>query len=58
MDIYSPPRTNKKPARLIEEDEVFESTRTSGVGEYECGTMHYLSVLTYRFNIVDKKKTF
>lgn len=40
MDFRSPPDSRSKPARLIEEkedDDVRESTRKSGVGEYKCG---------------------
>ncbi|XP_053402304.1 uncharacterized protein LOC123548511 isoform X2 [Mercenaria mercenaria] len=36
MNVKSPPKPKSRPARLIEEDEesVFESTRSSGVGQY------------------------
>lgn len=40
MDFRSPPDSRSKPARLIEQKEGnkrCESTRKSGVGEYECG---------------------
>lgn len=36
MNVVSPPKPHRPPARLIEEEDedVFESTRSSGVGQY------------------------
>ena len=43
MTFNSPEKANEKPARLIEEDHVFDETRTSGVGQQYAG--NYLVTL-------------
>lgn len=48
MKIASPPSCKNPPGRLVEEDSVFESTRTSGVGEYGNGEA-LITVLVFWF---------